>query len=408
MGLFSAIKEKWNNWYYHDLDDLDDDELDWEIGEEDFLSKPQKITSDEKLNRMMQDDEQRNVYVLECLCQMAEASDKMEQCDAEYEAVTSLLLDMEVIESLSNEDKADIKHQAKKIEAAEKERRRVYNNTEHLPEDDIEMMERLGDEIPDGIKKMREAEDYRKLVKQDLRRLSKERSDYRFKKRELTAMVMNARGIASIVAVSMVMCIVMLLVLQYSFGMEVTIGYVLAGGVGAIALTILYLKYLESVRELEKIGKSINKLISIHNTVKIRYINNTNLLQYYYMKFNVSSSEDLEILWDIYETEIEAIEKEERLKDDLAGFYNKLVSTLAKVGVTDPDIWIHQCKALYDHKEMVEVRHALIARRQKLREQMEYNKNIAIESKDRIAMLAQRYPEYSKEISEVVSKYKGI
>lgn len=408
MGLFSAIKEKWNNWYYHDLDDLDDDELDWEIGEEDFLSKPQKITSDEKLNRMMQDDEQRNVYVLECLGQMAEASDKMEQCDAEYEAVTSLLLDMEVIESLSNEDKADIKHQAKKIEAAEKERRRVYNNTEHLPEDDIEMMERLGDEIPDGIKKMREAEDYRKLVKQDLRRLSKERSDYRFKKRELTAMVMNARGIASIVAVSMVMCIVMLLVLQYSFGMEVTIGYVLAGGVGAIALTILYLKYLESVRELEKIGKSINKLISIHNTVKIRYINNTNLLQYYYMKFNVSSSEDLEILWDIYETEIEAIEKEERLKDDLAGFYNKLISTLAKVGVTDPDIWIHQCKALYDHKEMVEVRHALIARRQKLREQMEYNKNIAIESKDRIAMLAQRYPEYSKEISEVVSKYKGI
>ena len=111
MGLFSAIKEKWNNWYYHDLDDLDDDELDWEIGEEDFLSKPQKITSDEKLNRMMQDDEQRNVYVLECLGQMAEASDKMEQCDAEYEAVTSLLLDMEVIESLSNEDKADIKHQ---------------------------------------------------------------------------------------------------------------------------------------------------------------------------------------------------------------------------------------------------------------------------------------------------------
>ena len=75
---------------------------------------------------------------------MAEASEKMEQCDSEYEAVTSLLLDMEIIESLSKADKDDVKHQAKKIEAAEKERRRVYNNTEHLSLEELDMVESLG------------------------------------------------------------------------------------------------------------------------------------------------------------------------------------------------------------------------------------------------------------------------
>lgn len=408
MGLFSALKDKWNKWYYHDFEEDDDDDLEWEIDDNQYWKKSKADASDLKFEKLIKDDEQRNVYILECLGQMAEASDKMEQCDSEYEAVTSLLLDMETIESLSKADKEDIKYQAKRIEAAEIERRRVYSTTEHLNEYELDMVEALGSEIPEGIKKIREAEDYRKLVKQDLRRLSKERSDYKFQKRELTNIIVNARGVASIVAVAMVMCIAMLLVLQYSFGMKVTIGYVLSCGVGAVALTFLYLKYLDSVRELEKVSKAINKLISVHNTVKIRYINNTNLLQYYYMKFNVDSADTLQEIWDVYEEEVAALEKEERLKDDLAGYYTKLISTLGRCGVVDPDIWVHQCKALYDHKEMVEARHALIARRQKLREQMDYNKNIAVESKERIATLAKRYPEYSREISNIVDKYDGM
>lgn len=409
MGLIQKLKEQWNNWYYHDLDDMDDD-LDWELIDDDKAgwNKAKSDAVDKHFDRIMRDPEERNVYVAECLSAMADAADKMEQCDVEYEAVTSLLMDMEIIEGLSREDKADIKYQAKKIEAAEKERRRVYNNVEHLNDADLDMMERLGNEIPEGIMKIREAEQYRLLVKQDLRKLSKERNDLKFKKRELINMIVNARGISTIIAVSVVLCIVMLLVLQYSLGMNVTIGYVLAGGIGAIALVYIYVKYLDSIRELEKVAKNINKLISVHNTVKIRYINNTNLLSYYYMKFNVDSSAELEDLWNVYEAEIVAYEKEAQLKDDLAAYYNKLIGTLAKFKVVDPDIWIHQCKALYDHKEMVEVRHALIARRQKLREQMEYNKSIAVESKESIASLAKKYPEYSKEISAMVGKYEGL
>lgn len=404
MNPFKLLKKKWESWYYHDIDDESDE--DWD--EDEGLSWDTDFVDDEKSDAFFNDDDQRTVYVLECLGQMAEASDKMEQCDAEYEAVTSLLVDMEEIESLSNEIRADIMNTAQKIEMLEKERRRIYGKTVKLSEHEVALMERLEEDIPEGINKIKEAEDYRRLVKLDLRRLQKERDAYHFKRRELTNIIVNSRGVAFITAVAMVMCIVMLLLLQIYLEMDVRIGYLMACSIGAIALTVLYVRYIESISELEKLSKSINKLISVHNTVKIRYINNTNLLSYLYMKFDTESSEDLERRWKIFVEEINARQKDEKLKEDLEYYYNKLTKILSNNNIKDPDIWTHQARALYDHREAVEVRHALIARRQKLREQMEYNKRIAVGSKDKIATLAKRYPEYSSEISEIVKRYEGV
>ena len=45
----------------------------------------------------------------------------------------------------------------------------------------------------------------------------------------------------------------------------------------------------------------------LQNRVKIRYVNNTNLLDYLYMKYQVSSGKELKVLWDKYK-----VEKEER------------------------------------------------------------------------------------------------
>jgi len=54
---------------------------------------------------------------------------------------------------------------------------------------------------------------------------------------------------------------------------------------------------------------------------------------------------------------------------------------------------------------MLEIRHELIQRRQKLRKQLEYNQHIAEERKDEIKKLVEEYPEYAKEILKIVSEY---
>ncbi len=391
MGFWKKIKEKWNNWYYHDLDDMPED---WEE-EEEF---EEQIEWD--------DADQRAVYVLQCLGQMEEAAEKTEQFTAEYEAVTGLLVDMEEIENLPKDIRAEIMEQAQKIVVLEKERRKIYNASGKLSERTTELLERYEEEIPKGIQKMKQEEEYRKLIKHDLKKLEGARNANHFKKSELNNTIANSRGVALICAIALVLCIIMLLVLDKQYHMDVTIGYLIAGGVGAITLTVLYLRYLEAGNELKRLGKTMNKMITLHNTVKIRYVNNTNLLSFLYTKFDVESAEELEENWKIYMDEIGARQKDERLREDLEYYYDKLTKTLRKYRIKDPEIWTHQAEALYNSKEMVEVRHALIARRQKLREQIEYNTKVATKAGDKIKEMGKNYPQYSAEIAEMVKRYQ--
>ena len=47
----------------------------------------------------------------------------------------------------------------------------------------------------------------------------------------------------------------------------------------------------------------------------------------------------------------------------------------------DEKIWVNYAKAIIDNKEMVELKHDLVARKQKLRGRMEYNLNAITELK---------------------------
>lgn len=394
MGLFSYLKKKWDDWYYHDLDD-GEDLFDIDIENEKKVYAPDYF----------KDPDQRATYVLETLERMAEAAEKMEDCQAEYKAVTSLLVDMEELESLDYAEQQKIKALALRIENLEGERRMVFSEAGKLPEKTIQIFEKYEDEISEGIKKIRENEKYRRLIKMDLHKLDSEKDAVRYRKRELKSIIANSKGISTICFVAILVCIAMLLVLKFAYEMEVSLGLLIAGGLGAVTLTVLYVRYMDAVRELKYTEKTSNKLVVLHNTVKIRYVNNTNLLSYLYMKYDVESADELEENYQIYIEETSARARDERLKNDLEYSYKDLIRTLSRCGVKDPDIWIHQTKALYDKREAVEVRHALISRRQKLREQMEYNQKIAIDEQQRIKDLGAMYPEYSKEIASMVSKY---
>jgi hypothetical protein len=91
----------------------------------------------------------------------------------------------------------------------------------------------------------------------------------------------------------------------------------------------------------------------------------------------------------------------------LLEFYNnELSNTLRKFSITDSDIWIYQPSALLDNKEMVEVRHRLNVRRQKLRERIDTNTKQREDAYAAIASIRQSYPESTEEVSRIMKKYK--
>lgn len=351
------------------------------------------------------DEEQRSRYITDCLEQISEASREINLLMGEYSLVTSYLTDMEEIEALTESEREEVDILARRLNALEEERVRYRGREDRMSDAEYTAMRRQENEVADGIERIKKEEKYGALVKQDLKRLDRERHAYEFRKEELNTIQMNLRGMALIFLIALAVCLVMLIVLQFGFDMSTEVGYFLSLTAAAVAIAVLCVKYMDAEREKNKVGNAINKLIQLQNKVKIRYVNNVNLLDYLYLKYNTNSGVKLEKLWNRYQ-----VEKEERKQyaeaEAKIDYYGKqLVDRLANYRVSDPNRWVYQTRALLDKREMVEIRHDLIGRRQALRKQLDYNKEVAATAKSEIMDVVKQFPAYAKEILDMVDRY---
>jgi len=351
------------------------------------------------------DPDQRKKYVRRCMEQIQESAQELEVLTQEYNSVTAYLTDMEEVEALPKEERARINEYAKKLSRLEDERKVFSEKKIKMSDNRFRHIEQIQDEVPTGIIRLKETEDYQGLIRRDLTRLDGERHAYQYRREELHTMIENSRSIAVIAIIAMGVCMLMLLTLQIALEIDTGIGYFLTILAGAVTLTVLFVKHLDASGEIIKVESSINKLILLQNRVKIRYVNNINLLDYLYTKFDVNHSAELEKEWSRF-----LIEGEERRKlaendEDLSHYQKELLVMLRRFHIKDPNIWLNRSLALLDGKEMVEIRHNYIQRRQKLRKQMEYYKKLAETARNEVKELAADFPEYAKEILAIVDEY---
>jgi len=351
-------------------------------------------------------DEQRRQYIQNCLEQMSEASREINLLTGEYSLVTSYLTDMEEIEALPGEERDEVDRIARKLSTLEREINGYHEKKDRMGDNQYYRIRSQENEIEDGIRKLKENENYALLIKKDLRRLDSERHAYDYRQSELINMMANFRGMAVIFITALLLCVLLLLVLQFGFEMNTSVGYFLSIGAAAIALTVLCVKFTDADRELKRVENTINKLIQLQNKVKIRYVNNTHLLEYRYMKYNTDSAANLERVWKLYQEEKEERKQYAEAEAKTEYYQKQLVTRLENYRVKDPGRWIHQTAALLDKREMVEIRHDLILRRQSLRKQMDYNNGVADTARKEIMDIAEKYPLYSEEIVRMVELYE--
>ena len=335
-----------------------------------------------------------------------DATKEMDNLTYEYGLVTSYLKDIEEIEALPLEQRAELNEYAEKIVNLEKVQEGYSKGGRRITEVKFRHMEAMEDEVQDGFKKMREAEEYRALIRQDLQRLDGERHAYHYRKAELRETLVNAKGMSQILLIAAAACIVMLVILQFGLEMNVKIGYMLTAALAAVAVTYFYIRYSDAEKELERVNSGINRLISLQNTVKIRYVNNKNLLDYLYLKFKVESAAELDLLFQKYQEEVVERQKMEETEEEYSFYQKQMRHILYQFNLKDPNIWLHQAIALIDNREMVEIRHELIERRQNIRKQIDYNTEVAKNAQGEIKDIVDKYPQYSKEIANVISEYE--
>ncbi len=363
----------------------------------------------EDISEVNYDDKtQRTDYVKDCLERMADATKELENLSYEYDMVTSYLKDMEEIEALPEEESSQLKECAMRVAELQDSKADFMERARKITDEQYYHMERIADEVEEGYEKLSEAEEYQGRIKQDLGRLDGEKHAYLYRKSEVMNLIADTRGMAIICVAALGLCVVLLLLLQFFLDMDTQMGYYLAAGAAALVITIVYVRHVDARKELRRVETGINKIILLQNKVKIRYVNNTNLLEYLYMKYGVKSAEELMKMWENYKIEKEEREKFRRAELDLDYCQQELLNILKCYQIQDPAIWLHQTEAILDHKEMVEIRHNLIIRRQSLRRRMDYNKEVvAGSSQKEIKELVEQYPQYAKEIMKTVEEYEA-
>lgn len=355
----------------------------------------------------MNDPVQRREYIGSCLQQMEEAARELDSLELEYYDVTSHLRDIEEIDALPEAQRMEINECAQKILDSEQQREKFSRRKSKMTEDEYERMERLAGETKGGIKKLAEAEDYQKKIKSDLKRLDGEHQAYLYRQEELERTMDSCKKLIIVVAVTLAVIFVVLMVLHRMLRLNVTYGYMVSVLLAALSLTLLFINNSNAEIELKGVNKSISRLIMLQNQVKIRYVNNTNLLDYLCLKFRVNNAKELKSLYGKYLQEVKEREAYEDAQKNLDVNQKDLVYMLRRLRIKDPEIWVHQVEALLSHNEEVEIRHSLNVQRQSLRRRMEYNRDVvAGNAKREIEDMAKLYPEYTQEILDMVSRYE--
>ncbi|MBO4337101.1 MAG: hypothetical protein J5842_03420, partial [Lachnospiraceae bacterium] len=262
----------------------------------------------------LRDEYERRRYIESLLDQVADATGQVDELNSEYKTINNYLKDVEELEFIHGEDKRKLIEYAKAIVHLSTDKQRYEERRDRMSDEDYDRMDRLYDESDEGARKLREAEQYRELIRGDLRRLEGEKQACIFRKEESDARMNNLRGMAQITLITVAALFLILSVMQFGFEMNARVGFFITAAAGAISLTAVYMMYLDARKEKVRASRSLNKVILLQNRVKIRYVNNANLLDYLYMKFGISKAEDLEQLRNKY---MEEKAEREKIREDM-------------------------------------------------------------------------------------------
>lgn len=326
----------------------------------------------------------------------------------EYQEVTDDLLDIQKIDRVEGDERKTLLDYAGNIVRLTKERNQYKNRNLTISDNMIRRFEPYEDDLVDEIKKMYEAENYQKLIEGDIEKLHEEKKNLRQEKQEIVAKQNSLKAMAKFLIVTILSLFVLFIVIYYALDVDMTFPYLGTILLAAISSTVIFLESNRNRRDMTLADRKMDKAIGLLNRVKIKCVNNLNVLEYNREKFGVKDGADFERCWMEYCKAKEYERKFRENTEQLNYYCDMLVSFLREHGLKDGEIWTGQAIAIVDNREMVEIRHKLNTRRQLLRERIEYNEGVKADYVAGIDALMEEHPEFRKDIMKIVEQYNDI
>ncbi|MDE7326829.1 MAG: hypothetical protein K2N63_11210 [Lachnospiraceae bacterium] len=323
----------------------------------------------------------------------------------EYEAVTSYLTDMQKIDRMAEDKRQTLNDAARSILNLTKERVKYQNSSDRIPMAKYRAMESYEKEIPDVLKNIYEQEQYREMIYSDLRQLEGERGVIEYERESAQEKKVFLKNLAFGGGFLVVLLFVTLLAINLVTGADMMLPLLLVLFFAAGITAYIAVAAGQSKRILKQSDYKLNRVIQLTNKVKIKLVNCVNALEYVYEKYQVESYRELSELWEKY-VRTKDEERRYRKSTELLEHYNRtLMDTLLGEEVKDAEIWLYQAEALLDEKEMVEVRHHLNIRRQKIRERLEFNNGQLSLCEEELTQIAKGNGAYADLVAEIALEH---
>ena len=381
-----------------------------------FFKRRKKQEQVDEFSVMQLEDEEERIksqgsQMIDYCEQMIETAKNLEDVKAEYKVVTSYLNDIQLLEEMPAEELAEIKEAAYNVVSLGNTRTEYLKTEKKLTDAQFLQMEKNEENIPDAIKRLTSNEAYQAAVGRDMHYLENEKTKWMYNASSLREEQNFLRKMSMVLFGVAVVIFAVLLVMQVILGINTQLIWMLvlfAAGVGGF---FIYLRLQSNAEEIKKSDVNRNYTITILNKMKLKYVNATNAVDYACEKWHVKNAYELNYIWEQYMEAAKERDKFVQLNEDIDYFNAKLIQALRRIRLYDARVWLNQANALLDNRELVEVKHNLIERRQKLRSRIEQETSALKEQRGKTEQLLMNEPKNGAEIREIlnsIDKLSGI
>ena len=357
---------------------------------------------EEELN--LSDEEQAKHYAIDLCDQMIKAAKDLEDTRAEYDLVTSYLTDVQIIEDLTEDERKPIADCAAHVDRLGKERSEFLKTERRLSDSQFAQMQEEEDALPGIIKRLKSNEDYLDTVKRDMAFLEGKKLEWKLVKNDAvrTQRLMQKSACYLFLCYFTLMAFAVIVSWYMEMDLDLRLVMTILSLIAVLLGGYILIRYMDASTDLRKSNVNRNRAISLENHVKIKYVNIKNAVDYTCEKYHVRNSYELSYIYEQYQAEAKEKEKFRETSDELNYYTNTLLQYLNRLRMYDAKAWLNHANAIVDSRELVEMKHQLITRRQKLRTRMEYSKRTIANMKQEALVNIRRMGEVNPQLVQII------
>ncbi|MCI6243083.1 MAG: hypothetical protein MR646_07265 [Agathobacter sp.] len=378
--------------------------------ESDFdLSQYAKLETEEIVQELNQSDAvQAKNYVVDLCKQMIQASKDIEDNRSEYQLVTKYLNDIQIIEDLTDEEKKPIAECASHVCKLEKQRTDYLQTERRLTESQYAQMQEEEENIPGVIKRLKENETDLDTSKRNMAVIEGKKLEWSMQRSAAVKNQKIMRTAACYLFVIFLTFMALCGILSWYFVIDLKLVMTIIAIAAVLAGAFILIRYQDSSHCVRQMDVNRNHAITVENHVKIRYVNTKNAVDYTCEKYHVRNAKELEYFYGQYLDEARERENFRKTSSDLEYYTRKLLQYLNRLRMYDTRVWLTHANAIVDSREMVELKHELIKRRQKIRSRVEKSVNSIREMKGEAYKNLSKMGDDAYQVEQILRKIEEV